>query len=216
VPEDTDVVRWLRDGVIKILIGSRIFDEAQDITFLTDFINAAGGKASQRLRQKIGRILRRAKGKSAAWFWDPWDLCHFYLTNHSRKRLETAKEEGYPIIEDWNFSRPFCELDFRNKIGEVSVKETMISVGVSMTVPLSGPTGSQFYVKPSIILTGQLEDGDDADKCSEILHHRAVAMFMREAYRQAAIAGHIGSAGFEVARTDFVAQAKSFLADIGG
>jgi len=212
-PKEVDVVRWLQEGLVRVLIGSRIFDEAQDIPFLTDFVNAAGGKASQRLRQKVGRILRKSKGKLVSWFWDPWDLSHFFLTNHSRKRLEVAKEEGYPVFEDWNFARPMCEFDLKN-LGlerKTKVKENKIEVTIGLTLPLSTSGGGNFYVKPVVTVGGELEDGDDLDKCAEILHHKATSLFVREVYRQAVIAGHVGAVGFEKAKDDFVEQAKIAL-----
>lgn len=217
-PEEIDVVEWLRDGLVKVLIGSRIFDEVQNIPFLTDMINAAGGKASQRLRQKIGRILRRSKGKGTAWFWDPWDTSHFYLTNHSRKRKEVAGEEGYPLVLDPLFAGLMTSMrldSIGNRIGEVTMKEKSIEVSVSLTIPLQGSGNNFFYVKPSVTLAGELEEGDDADKCAEILHHRAISMFVREACRQASLAGHIGNVGFEQAAKDFGSQSKEYLEGIG-
>lgn len=211
--ENVDVVSWLREGVISTIIGSRIYDEAQDIPFLTDLINASGGKASQRLRQKIGRVLRKSESKTCAWFWDPWDFSHFYLKNHSRERMKIAKEEGYPIIEDWLFSRPLCDFPLPGKIGAISMKEKDVEISVSMTIPLA-QGGNPFFIKPAITVSGTLEEGDDLEKCSEILHHKAVSLFVREVYRQAAIAGHIVVAGFEKAQHDVVEQSRKYLEGI--
>ena len=212
VSEDENVVRLLQEGIINILIGSRPYDEAQDIPFLTDFINASRGKASQRLRQKIGRILRKEKGKTGAWFWDPWDYCHFFLTNHSKARLKIAKEEHYPIITDPMFSVPLCE-SVPNKFGEVKVKDKEIEIGIELDIPLAGP-GGNYHIRPSINVRSYLEDGDDLEKCSEILHHKATIMFMREVYKQACIAGHIGQVGFEQARNNLTDQAKKYLEEV--
>ena len=90
------------------------------------------------------------------------------------------------------------------------MKEKELSITVGMTIPLSGMSGP-FFVKPIIELSAELEDGDDVEKCSETLHHRAVCIFMNEVYRQAAIAGQINVSGFKKARTDITAQAKYFL-----
>ncbi len=209
-PEEVDVVRWLHDGIVKVLIGSRIFDEAQNIVFLTDMINASGGKAHQRLRQKIGRVLRRSKGKGMAWFWDPWDRAHFYLTNHSRKRREVAEEEGYPIFDDPIFSLALCwtKLSDLSIKGSIQMKEKEIEIGLSLTVPLAAEQGLSFFVKPSVGIRATLEDGDDAEQCMEVLHHKGVCMLVREIYRQAQIAGHIKGVGIEQAKEDFLTQAK--------
>lgn len=210
-PKEVNAIDWLRDGVVRSLIGSRIFDEAQNIPFLTDLINASGGKASQRLRQKIGRVLRKSSGKTMAWFWDPWDTSHYFLLNHSKARKKIAQEEGYPVIDDPLFSLPFCSGDLSQyTIGDTTVREKEIEVSVGLTIPLS-QSGGNYYVKPTINLRAVLDEGDDPEKCSEILHHKAVAMFVREAYRQAALAGAIGQHGFDAAREHFVAQAQKFL-----
>jgi hypothetical protein len=98
IPADTSVKDLLLKGIINVIIGSRIYDECMDIPFLTDLINAAGGKADQRFRQKIGRVLRLYPGKSMATVWEPWDCTHGFLLKHSRLRVKIAKGEGYEVI----------------------------------------------------------------------------------------------------------------------
>ncbi len=142
-----DVDSLLLRGDIKVLIGSKIFDEAQDIPWLTDLINAAPGGSSkpnsgagQRLRQKIGRILRKYPGKQAAWFWDPWDDCHYFLKNHSKNRLAIATEEGYPTITDWALGGILTHYDVSSfRIGKVLMKLKEIEVTVALTIPMSIP-----------------------------------------------------------------------------
>ena len=99
IPATTSVKGMLLSGVIHTIIGSRIYDECVDVPCLTDLINAAGGKASQRYRQKIGRILRLFRGKAVARIWDPFDECHPFLRRHSALRLGIARSEGYEIIQ---------------------------------------------------------------------------------------------------------------------
>jgi hypothetical protein len=98
IPADTRIKDLLLDGTIDLIIGSRIYDECLDIPCLTDLINAAGGKASQRFRQKVGRVLRLFSGKEVATIWDPYDTSHFFLRRHSDERLRIAREEGYDVV----------------------------------------------------------------------------------------------------------------------
>jgi superfamily II DNA or RNA helicase len=186
--EGVDVDQLLLEGVVRVLIGSKIFDEAQDIPWLTDMINAAGGKASQRLRQKIGRILRKHDGKQVAWFWDPWDESHYYLLNHSKKRLAIATEEGYPTITDWTLASILTRDDVSKFcIGEPVMKLKEIEVTVALTIPMSLPNSDGYvYIKPAVTLRGELEEGDDPTIAAQELHNRAMGLFLVEAHRQAA------------------------------
>jgi hypothetical protein len=97
LPADFPFRRYFEAGEIGVLIGSRIYDECISIDFLTDLINAAGMKSIQRVRQKIGRILRLSEGKTLSRVWDVWDDTHYFLLAHSKQRLQIAREEGYEI-----------------------------------------------------------------------------------------------------------------------
>ena len=206
-----DVDQLLLQGDVKVLIGSKIFDEAQDIPWLTDMINAAGGKASQRLRQKIGRILRLHPGKQVAWFWDPWDESHYYLKAHSKKRLQIAQDEGYPTITDWTLAKVLTWYDLPSlRIGEVSMKLREMEVKVELTVPMALPGNERFvYVKPAVTLRADLDEGDDPTVVEQQLHNRAMALFLLEAHRQAAECAQIATRpdGFAYAE----ARARQYL-----
>jgi hypothetical protein len=98
IQSDFPFKEYFLKGNLQVLIGSKIYDESLDLPLLTDLINGAGGKAQQRLRQKIGRVLRLFVDKTMATIWEPYDDCHYYLESHSKQRLDTARKEGYKII----------------------------------------------------------------------------------------------------------------------
>lgn len=211
VSEEIDVKEYFRQRKLKVLIGSRPFDEFLDIPCLTDMINAAGYKARQRFRQKMGRILRNSKGtqKTVAWMWDPWDNCHYFLRNHSQQRLEIAEAEGFPVERDWMFSYPFYAYRFRDCIeGHITVKLDKIHVRVDMTIPVG--TNQQFvYVKPAIELEATVEEGDDLQECADLLHRQAVGLFYRETFRQAAACGDICANGFQQSAEKYLSSLQA-------
>ena len=198
IPTNTNVKTMLFHGDIDLIIGSKIYDESLDFPFLTDLINGAGGKASQRFRQKVGRILRLFKGKSIATVWDPWDDCHEYVRKHSKLRIEIIKEEGYKVE-----FRPVPECLYRFRVfleREVTMKMKSISVGASITIPC----GSYNSIKPSVTLTAELEDGEDMNTAYEELSKRTMTLFMREASNLAYWDGTIMQKGVPAAASEFL------------
>lgn len=181
VPDDTNVRDLVERRVINVLIGSRIYDESQDIPVLTDLINAAGGKAAQRFRQKVGRVLRLDGTNSVSWIWEPWDSCHHYLKNHSKKRLQVAQEQGFPVVADWSFARIFHTHRLKDlTCKEVDMKYDKLTVRTEMTIPM----GNYSSIRPGVSLTATLEEGDDPITCSDQLAAITLAAFYREAWRQ--------------------------------
>jgi hypothetical protein len=174
---------FMARGVVGVLIGSRIYDQTQNIPVLTDLINAAGGKQPQRFRQKVGRTIRPDGTNIIAWIWEPWDETHYYLRNHSRRRLSVSGEQGFPILSDWRFGRIFTTHRLRDyAIREVTMQYDKLTVSVGMTIP--GPPGEFSSIKPAISLSATLEEGDDPMACSQQLSALAMAIFYQEAFRQ--------------------------------
>ena len=62
----------IKEKKIKILIGT-IYGEGVDIPSLDVVINAAGGKKNRRTIQKMGRVLRKAEGKTEGIILDFYD-----------------------------------------------------------------------------------------------------------------------------------------------
>lgn len=204
-----DIFWHIQRGDLKVLIGSRIYDEAMDVPFLSDLINAAGGKAEQRFRQKVGRVLRRADGKGVARIWEPWDTCHGFLLKHSQERITAATGQGWPVIAaqqdylDWMYEIRAANL----KLGEkVTVKLNRIEIGISQTVPTSfgDPTDRFSCIKPSFTIGAELEDGDNVDECVKKLSTLAKAHFMMEAARQSGILESFKKRGFVEATKEYL------------
>ena len=195
-----DVAWHLEKGHLKVIIGSAIYDEAQDIPILTDLVNAAGGKAPQRFRQKVGRVLRLSDGKKIARVWEPWDDCHALLLRHSQLRLKTSAAQGYPVVTDSQYAEMLCSMSLEDlKLGVVRMKTNEIEVTIDLTIPVSGQKDGKFcFVKPRVSLRAELEDGDDIAACTERLSADCKALFVQEALKQATLMSEILCKGFVV------------------
>ena len=81
---------------LNVLIGGKIINRGLDLSGGCEtLILAAGGKLQSEFLQKIGRALRRNKhGKSR--IFDFMFRNNKYLYNHSKVRLKTILEAGYP------------------------------------------------------------------------------------------------------------------------
>jgi len=82
----------------SILIATGIYDEGIDIPELQTIILAAGGKSSGKNLQRLGRGLRKSKGKSSLNVIDFFDETR-PLDIHSLERCKLWKNQGY-IIND--------------------------------------------------------------------------------------------------------------------
>lgn len=92
--DGTDVrrqaLRDIADGTLKVIIANTIFDEGVDAPAISGLIMAGGGKAIQRLVQRLGRGMRKSKGKYKLVVYDLFDT-------HSRVlwRQSKARHRGY-------------------------------------------------------------------------------------------------------------------------
>jgi len=84
-------------GKLKTLIASTIFDEGVDIPNIEVLVLAAGWKTSLRFLQRVGRAMRRKKGRNVVIVIDFLDMSNYYLLDHSFNRYNTAKEQGFQI-----------------------------------------------------------------------------------------------------------------------
>ena len=92
-----DSIQDMKDGELDILIASKIFDQGVDIPELDALILAGSGKSSGRALQRIGRVIRKSKGKKAAIVVEFFDNCK-YLRDHSEARIKVYKSEpGFDI-----------------------------------------------------------------------------------------------------------------------
>jgi len=92
------VKNGLKDGSLKLAITSVIFVEGIDIPVLNTVINAAAGRSSIQTVQRIGRALRKAKGKSGALLIDFYDKTIGSLERQSKARIDIYKSRGWKVI----------------------------------------------------------------------------------------------------------------------
>lgn len=206
--ETLDFATLLDEGTIDLIVGSVIYDEAQDLPVLTDIINAAGGDKQQRYRQKVGRVLRLHTGKKLACVWEPWDSCHSTLEKHSRNRLETAAAQGFPVSVDDPFAEVLVELrldlmDLHE--GVVLMEKKTLEITYDLTIPVNTKESGKFsFVKPRVSICAELEPGDDLRECSEALSREVKAVFVQEALRQATTLSEVLHRGFATTAKEYL------------
>ncbi|HHT4259142.1 TPA: DEAD/DEAH box helicase [Klebsiella variicola] len=103
----THMLKELASGRIDVLIGSTILDVGVDVPSVGSVIIAGGGKAEVELRQRVGRGLRKKKGRDNVCFIaDFIDTSNKYLISHSYERKH--------IIESTpGFSEGLLDIDGR-------------------------------------------------------------------------------------------------------
>jgi hypothetical protein len=84
------------------------------------------------------------------------------------------------------------------------MKTEKITVSVAMTINL----GNYQSIRPSIELTGTLEEGDNVDKCHEELSAHATALFYKSAWSDAYNLSQVTSLGIEAAAADYLENFK--------
>ena len=92
IEEREKIFDQVRNGQIKVLIGSTIADTGLSISNLSTLILAGGGKSSIKAFQRIGRVLRLSPGKTKATVYDFIDHTPI-LKRHSEMRMELYKLE---------------------------------------------------------------------------------------------------------------------------
>jgi len=93
-------IQSLRDGAVRALITTTIFDQGIDIPELRKVILGSGGKSEVKAVQRIGRSLRPAEDKTEAVIIDFDDKHHSMLEKHSKARISTYKEQEFKVIYD--------------------------------------------------------------------------------------------------------------------
>ena len=84
------------NGTLKCVVASTIFDEGENVPGFQCLILAGGekgGKHGRTLRQRIGRVVRKAKGKDRAVVIDFYDEINSHLKGHSKKRIKIYIKE---------------------------------------------------------------------------------------------------------------------------
>jgi superfamily II DNA or RNA helicase len=86
-------------GEVDALIGSVVIDESIDLPEMSALILAGGMKSPIRAVQRIGRAIRTSEGKGEAVVIDFRDKTHFFLENHTNKRLAIYDAHDYEYQE---------------------------------------------------------------------------------------------------------------------
>lgn len=94
---DREYYEKFKTGEIRALISSPILDEGIDVTGINVVVLASGGKSKIRLLQRIGRGMRKAKGKRSFDVVDFWDAETPLLLKHSKQRLKIYQAQGWEV-----------------------------------------------------------------------------------------------------------------------
>jgi superfamily II DNA or RNA helicase len=86
---------------LPVIIGTSLADEGLNIPTLDCLVLAGAGKSQTRMKQRIGRVLRRSPGKKEAFVVDFKDNVR-YLLGHYKKRREICETEPeFKIVESF-------------------------------------------------------------------------------------------------------------------
>jgi superfamily II DNA or RNA helicase len=83
------------DHVVAI-VSQKIISKGLDVK-IHNLINAAGGKASHSIIQRMGRGLRTANDKDVLKYYDFFFNINGYLRDHSENRIKILTKEGHPV-----------------------------------------------------------------------------------------------------------------------
>jgi superfamily II DNA or RNA helicase len=97
VPDRQQALQDLKDGLIKAVIGSTIWDEGLDIAEIRTLILAGGGKSKIKNLQRLGRGLRLSAGKDEIEVIDFFEEGSKWLKRHAKERHKLWIEEGYEV-----------------------------------------------------------------------------------------------------------------------
>jgi len=101
----------LNSGKIPILIATVICDEGLDLPSLSALVLAGGGKSITRVKQRVGRVIRKHPDKKCALVFDFIDIGR-WVSGHSKKRrkiLKTEKEFQIQNIEKFIFDKKLIQ-----------------------------------------------------------------------------------------------------------
>jgi superfamily II DNA or RNA helicase len=89
-----------RDGRIRCVVATNIYDEGVDLPAVDVLILACGGKSPVKSLQRVGRVMRRAPDKEDALIVDFYDDFNTLLRKHSDERLRMYRTESeFEIVE---------------------------------------------------------------------------------------------------------------------
>jgi superfamily II DNA or RNA helicase len=100
-------IKRFESGKSPILIASPIFDVGMDVPAIEAWVNAAGGVGWELVLQRLGRVLRRKKGRNRVYISDFVDLHNTkYLMKHSVARMKYYVDEEIAEIKIIDRGKP--------------------------------------------------------------------------------------------------------------
>jgi superfamily II DNA or RNA helicase len=90
-----DIIEQFNKGLVKILVATPIFDEGIDIPNIKSLVLLTQGKSKVKYLQRIGRSLRKSKGKEKVIIYDIVFNSN-YFTDHMGERQKVLEEEKIP------------------------------------------------------------------------------------------------------------------------
>lgn len=97
VEDRENALEDLKDGTIKAVIGSTIWDEGLDVAEIRTLILAGGGKSKIKNLQRLGRGLRLSTGKKEVEVIDFFEEGSPWLRRHAVQRLRLWTDEGFNV-----------------------------------------------------------------------------------------------------------------------
>ncbi len=96
--ERIDIIEKFENREVSCIIATSILNEGISINVIRVLIIASGGKSSIQSSQRLGRSLRKDKGKMVAFVYDFKDLNNKYCYRHSVIRRDTYQKAGFEVI----------------------------------------------------------------------------------------------------------------------
>lgn len=90
--EREEIKARFKRGELDLVLASSVFDQGIDLPALDALVLAGGGKSTAKALQRVGRVIRSAKGKTDALVVETWDQCHF-VKKHSSSRYDAYRLE---------------------------------------------------------------------------------------------------------------------------
>jgi superfamily II DNA or RNA helicase len=93
----------LDNGLLPVLLATSLADEGLDLPCLSALVIASGGKSITKVKQRVGRVIRKHPNKKCALVFDFLDVGR-WVSRHARKRRQILKsEKQFRIYETENF-----------------------------------------------------------------------------------------------------------------
>lgn len=113
--EREEALQAMRDGGLDVLLATQLADEGLDIVNLDVLHLTFPSRATQKLQQKVGRIMRSADGKRAAHVYDYADIKIPVLRGQAKVRYEWYESRGC-VLSGWS---PVTDASIRSRLAQL-------------------------------------------------------------------------------------------------